>query len=273
MEDKKSLVSVVMPCYNNGKYVGLAIESVQAQHYHDWELVIINDGSTDNSDEIIRRYANSDKRIKYVFQKNCGAAVARNRGVKEAKGEFICFLDADDWLAPQCLEDALTSFHEHSDCRLFYMKGENVDEASGKRTPFICYGGSYRSVLINGMSITIIIRRKDFLETGGFDESMKNGFEDWEFNIRFLYGNCNVIVSDRTLYYYRIHKSASRLSNKEEHEDAQVQVYVYKKNMEKYVENLGSPIQLYRWTERGLPRLLTKILLFRQKIMNFFMGI
>lgn len=263
-------ISVIVPCYNNCRYVAQAIESVQKQTYGEWELVIVNDGSTDDSDEVICRYAESDCRIKYISQDNAGAAVARNRGVKEAKGEFICFLDADDWLAPQCLEDAITTFRDHPDCRLFYMKGENVDEASGTRTPFICYGGSYRSVLINGMSITIIIRRKDFLETGGFDENMKNGFEDWEFNIRFLYGNCNVIVSDRTLYYYRIHNSDGRLSNKKEHEDAQVQAYVYKKNMEKYVENLGSPIQLYRWTERGLPRLLTKILLIRQKIYDFF---
>lgn len=258
-----------MPCYNNGQYVGTAIESIQAQTCEEWELIIVNDGSTDNSDEVIRQYVESDKRIKYIRKENAGAAVARNRGVQEASGEYICFLDADDWLAPQCLAQALTTFQRNPDCRLFYMKGENVEEDTGKRTPFICYGGSYKSVLINGMSITIVVRRKDFLETGGFDESMKRGFEDWEFNIRFLYKNCNVIVSNDTLYFYRKHDNGKRLSDKDEQEDAMIQAYVYKKNMEKYVENLGSPILLYRWTERGLPRLLTKVLLLRQRVYDF----
>lgn len=87
-----------MPCYNNGKYVAQAIESVQAQTHKDWQLVVVNDGSIDESERVIMQYAATDKRIKYIRQENAGVSAARNRGVQEAVEEYICFLDADDRL-------------------------------------------------------------------------------------------------------------------------------------------------------------------------------
>ena len=98
------LVSIIMPSYNTAKYITNSIESVLNQTYKNWELIIIDDCSTDNTDEIIKKY-NSENRIKYIKnEKNSGAAISRNRGLKEAKGKWIAFLDSDDLWNEEKLE-------------------------------------------------------------------------------------------------------------------------------------------------------------------------
>ncbi len=91
-------ISVVMPIYNCEDYLDDSITSVLNQKYDNWELIIINDGSTDNSEKIIKKYLEKDKRIILINQKNSGPSVARNEGIKVASGEYIVFLDGDDWL-------------------------------------------------------------------------------------------------------------------------------------------------------------------------------
>ena len=92
----RELVSVITPCYNGAKYIGETIESVLSQTYKDWEMIIVDDGSYDNSAEIIAGYAEKDSRVKYIKQKNAGSAAARNTGIKTAEGQYIALLDADD---------------------------------------------------------------------------------------------------------------------------------------------------------------------------------
>ena len=94
------LVSIITPSYNTAKFIGKTIESVQNQTYQNWEMIIVDDCSTDNTDEVVDGYL-SDKRIKYIKnEKNSGAAVSRNRALREAKGKWITFLDSDDlWLS------------------------------------------------------------------------------------------------------------------------------------------------------------------------------
>jgi glycosyltransferase involved in cell wall biosynthesis len=99
------LVSIIMPSYNSAKYISEAIESVIAQTYTNWELVITDDCSTDNSRDIIKQYAETDSRVKlFCLNENSGAGVARNNSIKEAKGRFIAFLDSDDRWMPNKLE-------------------------------------------------------------------------------------------------------------------------------------------------------------------------
>lgn len=101
------LVSIIMPSYNTAKYISYSIESVLNQTYKNWELIIIDDCSTDNTDEIIKKY-NSEERIKYLKnEKNSGAAISRNRGLKEAKGKWIAFLDSDDLWKPEKLANQI----------------------------------------------------------------------------------------------------------------------------------------------------------------------
>ena len=102
------MVSVVMPCYNGADFISETIDSVLAQTYENWELLIIDDGSSDNSLEIVKSYAATDPRIRPISQANAGSAAARNNGIKQARGQYIALLDSDDLWLPEFLESQIT---------------------------------------------------------------------------------------------------------------------------------------------------------------------
>lgn len=99
-----SKVTIIIPCYNQAGYLRKAVASLQAQTLADWECIVVDDGSTDNSAEIVANLALRDNRIRLIQQLNSGSAAARDTGLREAKGAYIQFLDADDWIAPEKLE-------------------------------------------------------------------------------------------------------------------------------------------------------------------------
>lgn len=121
---KEGLVSIITPLYNGAKYVGKTIESVLAQDYSEWEMIIVNDGSVDNSEEVVKGYAQNEPRIKYVKQKNGGSASARNNGIRRADGQYIALLDADDLWGPKFLSSQIAFMKE---------KGSFLVHASYKR--------------------------------------------------------------------------------------------------------------------------------------------
>lgn len=100
------LVSVIIPIYNVEKYLPECLDSLLAQTYPHWQAICVNDGSKDNSLQILQQYAAKDKRFSIINQENQGLSMARNNGLKQAKGEYVYFLDSDDCLHPQCLEAA-----------------------------------------------------------------------------------------------------------------------------------------------------------------------
>lgn len=110
---KKGLVSIITPCYNGAVYIGETIESVIAQTYPDWEMIIIDDGSKDNSVEVVQKYMEKDSRIRLIRQANAGSAAARNHGIREAEGQYIALLDADDIWLPAFLEKQIRFMRKH----------------------------------------------------------------------------------------------------------------------------------------------------------------
>lgn len=125
------LVSIIMPSYNTTKYIGESIESVQRQTYQNWELLIVDDCSPDNTDEVVKPYL-SDERIKYFKnEKNSGAAVSRNRALREAKGKWIAFLDSDDLWMPEKLEKQI-SFMERNNYHFSYTNYAEIDTEDRK---------------------------------------------------------------------------------------------------------------------------------------------
>lgn len=123
------LVSVIMPSYNTAEYISESIASVQEQTYADWELIIVDDCSTDNTDEIVKPFL-SDKRIKYIKNEtNSGAAVSRNRALREAKGKWIAFLDSDDLWFPEKLEKQIL-FMKKYDYHFSYTNYIEIDETT-----------------------------------------------------------------------------------------------------------------------------------------------
>lgn len=125
------LVSVIMPSYNTGNYIAESIQSVQSQTYSNWELIIVDDCSTDNTDAVIAQF--DDPRIHFLKnEKNSGAAVSRNRALREAKGRWIAFLDSDDLWHPQKLEKQI-AFMEKNSYAFSYTNYSEIDENSNLR--------------------------------------------------------------------------------------------------------------------------------------------
>lgn len=123
------LVSIIMPSYNTGRFISETIDSVLAQTYENWELIIVDDCSTDNTDEVVQKYL-SDHRVKYLKnEKNSGAAASRNRALREAEGKWIAFLDSDDLWSPNKLDKQL-AFMKDRNCCFSYTNYIEIDESS-----------------------------------------------------------------------------------------------------------------------------------------------
>lgn len=134
----EDLVSIITPCYNGGKYIAETIDSVIAQSYSRWEMIIVDDGSTDNSGEIVRQYMAKEPRIRFLQQKNAGSAAARNNGIRNANGRFIALLDADDLWDPQFLAEQ-TALLKEKNAVCVYSSYRCIDEHSREiLRPVLC---------------------------------------------------------------------------------------------------------------------------------------
>ena len=183
MLDTKSTpaVSVVVPCYNQGKYLQSALLSILGQSFEDWEAVVVNDGSTDNSEAAAREiFAKFPvRRWKLVNQPNRGLAAARNAGIEASRGEFILPLDADDLLHPLYLERAVPILRENLDLGYVYVVVDCFGDEHRTWT-----GGEFdfsRLLRENLMACATLFRRKAWEDVGGYNTNMKYGFEDWDF--------------------------------------------------------------------------------------------
>lgn len=124
----KKSISIITPSYNSEKFISATIDSVLAQTYKNWEMIIVDDLSPDDSNEIIEEYCKKDERIRLIkLEKNSGPAVARNKAIEEAKGRYIAFLDADDLWKPQKLEKQI-KFMQEKNCALSYSAYETMTE-------------------------------------------------------------------------------------------------------------------------------------------------
>ena len=131
MQSMNELVSIIMPSYNTADYISESIKSVQAQGYSNWELIIVDDCSTDNTDDVVKPFL-VDSRIRYLKnERNSGAAVSRNRALREAKGRWIAFLDSDDLWAPEKLEKQI-EFMKKNGYSFSYTNYEEIDMAGQK---------------------------------------------------------------------------------------------------------------------------------------------
>lgn len=130
------LVSIITPSYQTGAYIGETIKSVQAQTYANWEMIIVDDCSTDDTDEVVLPFL-KDSRIRYLKnEKNSGAAVSRNRALREAKGRWIAFLDSDDLWTPKKLEKQI-AFMEKNHYAFSYTEYEEIDESSSSMGGYV----------------------------------------------------------------------------------------------------------------------------------------
>lgn len=175
--------SVIIPLYNKAPYVRKALESVCAQTYRDYELIVINDGSTDNSAVVADEYLKATDGIDYqiISQQNAGVSAARNNGVAQSHGDYLAFLDADDWWEPTYLERMAQLIEDYPEaglyaCNYVYYKPGKTHVALNIPTGYINYPKAYyESGAMPVTSITAVIPRTVFDEMGGFPLGIKLG--------------------------------------------------------------------------------------------------
>ena len=203
------LVSVVMPAYNAAEYITGAIKSVLIQNYGNFELVIINDGSTDNTEEIVLGF--KDKRIRYFRQENRGLAATHNAGIKQSKGQFVSKLDSDDMITPDFIAKHLQQFEKHPKADLVYCDDCLIDKNDKpirviQRPEYTNRKLFIRDLFRNGFPIVpfrTCIRRSVFDKIGFFDEDLLVG-EDYDMMRRFVKHSLKICHLRNALYLRRM---------------------------------------------------------------------
>jgi teichuronic acid biosynthesis glycosyltransferase TuaG len=212
---KNPLVSIIMPAYNAAQYIAASIDSVINQTYENWELIVVNDGSSDNTQEIIDAYALKDPRIKGLNQLNQGMGASRNNGYAISKGFWISYLDSDDLWHPTKLEKELEVTDENAKYDVVFSEGwsfnnDDLNELSRYRTKAGIYDNvqMYREQLTrNIITVCSVMVKRSIIEVvGGWDESKANqGCADYDYWFRMARAGANFICVPETLFYYRIH--------------------------------------------------------------------
>ena len=199
MEEK---VSVIMPCYNQGKFIKEALESVFEQTYKNIEIVIFNDGSNDNSSDVIEDFIKDRENIIFINEsENRGVVNARNTAIERCSGEYILPLDADDKIEKTYIEKAVNVLREdkgigivYCDCELFGSKTEKWDLPNYDAL----------KILYNNMIFTTAMYRKsDFEKAGGYKDYMQGGYEDYDLWLSFIELGLGVYKIPEVLFYYR----------------------------------------------------------------------
>jgi glycosyltransferase involved in cell wall biosynthesis len=194
-----SLISVIVPCYNYGSLLAETLDSLVAQTYPNWECIIIDDGSTDNSRAVAEEYQSRDARFRYVYQPNKGMSAARNLGLTTIQGQFVQFLDADDLLAPRKFEKQIDYLATHSEIDLVYgdvryfQHGEPAKYATTLNSlshDWVTDAPKTKVELLNKlvanniMVVNAPLTRTSLIQKVGFYNESLRSMEDWEYWLR-----------------------------------------------------------------------------------------
>lgn len=211
------MISVIMPVFNASKHLDQAIRSVLLQTYDDWELILVDDGSTDDSLGICRRYGGADPRVRVMHQENSGVSSARNSALQVARGDMFCFVDSDDSLRPDALRTLLSALTRTSGDVVVGAHssrtpsedraGEREGTPSGQAEPIVYSSAEAVIHLLYGRIASAPwgkLFKRQAVEGVRFDERLSYG-EDWRFNLEVFWKVNKVVVVSNDVYFYRVH--------------------------------------------------------------------
>ncbi|MBP3763022.1 MAG: glycosyltransferase family 2 protein [Bacteroidales bacterium] len=199
---EQPLVSVIIPCYRKAQYLGATLESMQKQTYKAVEIIVVDDGSPDNTREVVEPFLSAMPNLRYIHQENSGVSTARNHGIRSSNGTYIMALDADDAIEPTYIERCADYLSAHPEVKLVYTLADTF----GKRTgawdlpPY-----TFEALLwTNMVHYCAMYRRKDFDRTEGYNPNMVKGFEDWDFWLYLLRPEDRVHCIQERLFHWRV---------------------------------------------------------------------
>lgn len=228
-------VSIIIPCYNLGPYLKEAVDSCLAQTFQDFEIVIVDDGSTDTATQRILASFQAP-RTKIIRTPNQGLSAARNTGIENSSGEYILPLDADDKIAPTYLEKAVHVLDQNPGVSLVYCQALRF---GGKHGRFRLPPFSMPEMLTHNLIFaSAFFRRADYDRTSGYDAKLRQGWEDWDFWLSLLTLGGRVHQIRETLFFYRFRKNSmeKRLSHDER---VKIRHYLYLKHAKLYEKYFG----------------------------------
>lgn len=219
------LISVIMPAYNAEKYIGKAIQSVQVQTYENWELIVVDDSSTDGTEAVVSRFAQTDSRIRLIKnERNSGVARTRNHGMRLCEGEYVAFLDSDDLWHPQKLEIQVKRLRE-MEADLVYTSYRIVDALGNKQCADFLVP---ESITVDGLlkenviGCSTVLVKSCLVKERGFEEDFFH--EDYVLWLQLLQCGCKLVGEPMILVDYFFHAD-SKAGNKWRAAQKRWQVY------------------------------------------------
>lgn len=238
-----NLVSVVIPCYNQSSFMEETIESVLRSTYPAIEIILVNDGSTDNTEQVGLSWASKNENVRYYSQVNSGPSVARNHGIRKANGRYILPLDSDDLISDDYILKAVEAFEADADVKVVYCKAEKFGLKTGewKLKPFSL------DLLArdNMIFVSAFYKKEDWEQCGGYSEDMVWGREDWEFWIKMLKNGGKVIELSIVGFYYRI-RSNSRRKGMTNERKRKIVAYINENHRDFIYKQLNGPLRFQR---------------------------
>ncbi|MBU2952153.1 glycosyltransferase family 2 protein [Tamlana agarivorans] len=240
-----TLVSIIVPCYNQARFLNESLQSVLNQTYTNWECIVVNDGSSDNSEEVINQWVKKDSRFKYLCKKNGGPSSARNSGIRMSSGSFILPLDADDYLSKDYLFKVVPELLNNEylgivSCYTKFFKGDLNNTFYDLKPK----GTNWKSLMyVNQLVATSLYRKQCWEAVGGYDEKMVKGFEDWEFWLAITKQGWDYKIIDSFLFFYR----KAKVSRQTESIKSYLEIsreYIFKKHKELYIKDFDNCLKV-----------------------------
>ena len=249
MKNEPPLISVITPCYNYAHFLPETAESVLRQKHAPLEYIIVNDGSSDTTEEVAKNYCKLDGRVTYIKQENQGLPAARNTGISMAKGKYILPLDADDTISPNYATKAVEVLENSPNTGIVYCVTRFFGSMTGI---FNLPTYSLSEMLINNLIPHAgFFRKEDWVASGGYNTNMKLGWEDYDFWLSIIELGREVYKIPEELYYYRQgHASMRDVTNKHQ---AQLHAQLVHNHPALYLNNISFVFE--RLLENGAGRL------------------
>ena len=230
MNKKTELISIIIPCYNSGRTIKRTIDSIKKQTWKEKEIIVVNDGS---NDEYTLRILLEIDGLLIINQNNLGLSAARNVGAHKASGEFLFFLDSDDWIEENALELMFNYLIRNGQNN--YVYSDIILEGDIRKIVKKNYN-FFEQLFLNQIPYAILISKNTWLRNKGYDENMILGYEDWEFNIRLGAKNIFGLRLPLPLFHYNVSNSGMLISKSSKYH-AKIWNYIKERNPEVYKIN------------------------------------
>ena len=202
-------VAVIIPCFNSGSTLEETIASIKAQTYKNLEIIIVDDGSTE--DETVRILDALDRQsLRLIrFEENCGLPSSRNAGIRASRSEYVILLDADDRLAPRAIHTMMDRMNSDPDCNFVFS---DIQMFGDKKGYLRCSLNPFQQLFVNKLPYALLVKKRAWANCEGYDESLVQGYEDWAFNLALILAGFKGLHVSEPLLEYRVSQDGMLLS-------------------------------------------------------------